>query len=87
MEIILLTRAEDELKYFSKIGDKKTIKKIKELLISIQESPYSGIGKPEPLKHEHSGKWSRRVNREHRIVYKISENEKFIYIYSIKSHY
>jgi toxin YoeB len=87
MEIILLTRAEDELKYFSKIGDKKTIKKIKQLLISIQESPYSGIGKPEPLKHEHSGKWSRRINLEHRLVYKISDDKQVVYIYSIKSHY
>ena len=87
MEIILLTRAENELKYYSKTGDKKTIKKIKELLISIQNTPYLGIGKPEPLKHEHSGKWSRRINLEHRLVYKLSEDETIIYIYSIKSHY
>ena len=87
MEIKLLTRADNELIYFSKTGDKKTIKKIKERLISILKTPYSGIGKPEPLKHEHSGKWSRRINLEHRLVYKLSDDETIIYIYSIKSHY
>jgi len=87
MEIILLTRAENELIYFSKTVDKKTIKKIKVLLISIQKTPYSGIGKPKPLKNKHSGKWSTRINVEHRLVYKLSDDETIIYVYSIKSHY
>ena len=87
MEIILLPRAEKELQYFSRTGEKKTIQKIKTLLISIAETPFSGIGKPEALKYEHVGKWSRRINLEHRLVYKISEDGAIAYIYSVKSHY
>ncbi|MBQ7365961.1 MAG: Txe/YoeB family addiction module toxin [Spirochaetaceae bacterium] len=47
--------------------------------------PFSGIGKPEPLRHELSGYWSRRINHEHRLVYKVSENS--ILIASCKYHY
>jgi toxin YoeB len=47
--------------------------------------PFSGIGKPEALKHKLSGKWSRRINDEHRIIYEVIEND--IFIYSLKGHY
>ncbi|WP_374756110.1 Txe/YoeB family addiction module toxin [Dyadobacter frigoris] len=60
-------------------------KKIKELLLSIQETPFHGIGKPEALKYELSGSWSRRIDHEHRIVYRVTE--KFIKIESLKDHY
>ena len=46
--------------------------KIKELLSSIQQDPFRGIGKPEPLKHQLKGFWSRRITQEHRLIYKIS---------------
>ena len=48
-------------------------------------SPYQGIGKPEPLKHELAGKWSRRIDRKNRFVYAV-END-ILYIYSLKDHY
>lgn len=65
--------------------DKKILKKINELLKDIQRSPFEGMGKPEPLKYDLSGLWSRRIEREHRLVYHANENE--ILIYSCRYHY
>ena len=65
--------------------DRKLFRKINELIKDILRSPFSGIGKPEPLKHELSGYWSRRINGEHRLVYKVAENS--ILIDSCKYHY
>ena len=65
--------------------DKKIFKRIKELIKDITRNSFEGIGKPEPLKHELSAYWSRRINDEHRVVYKISDNT--IYILSCKEHY
>jgi len=65
--------------------DKKTLKKINELIKEIKRSPYEGIGKPEPLKFDMAGKWSRRINGEHRIVYKIENNS--LIIYQCRFHY
>lgn len=65
--------------------DKKIFKRIKELIKDITRNPFEGIGKPEPLKHELSGYWSRRIDDEHRLVYKISDNT--LYILSCKEHY
>lgn len=50
--------------------DKKKLKRINELLKAISRSPYDGIGKPELLKHKYSGYWSRRIDDEHRLIYK-----------------
>ncbi len=61
------------------------LKKINDLIKDIQRNPYEGIGKPEPLKYDLSGYWSRRIDREHRLVYQVDENE--IRIYSCKYHY
>ena len=66
------------------LEDRKFYKKINELIKDIIRSPFSGIGKPEPLKHELSGYWSRR-NEEHRLVYKITDNS--LFIASCKYHY
>ena len=51
--------------------DKRIFKKIKELLNDIKKDAYKGLGKPEPLKHELAGYWSRRITDEHRLIYKI----------------
>ncbi len=58
--------------------DKAMLKRINKLIKEIQRSPFEGIGKPEPLKHGLSGYWSRRINDEHRIVYKVAENNLLI---------
>ena len=65
--------------------DKKILKKINALIKDIQSNPYSGIGKPEPLKYDLAGLWSRRIDHEHRLVYQINENE--LLIYSCRYHY
>jgi toxin YoeB len=65
--------------------DKKMIKKINDLIKDIQRTPYSGMGKPEALKYDLAGLWSRRIDREHRLVYQANENE--ILIYSCRYHY
>lgn len=59
MEVSFAPKALEHLDYWRKTGNKATQKKIEQLIIAIQENPYEGIGKPEPLKHELSGSWSR----------------------------
>lgn len=65
--------------------DKKMVRKINRLIKEIIRHPTEGIGKPEPLKFDLSGYWSRRIDREHRLVYQWDENE--IRIYSCRYHY
>lgn len=65
--------------------DKKIQRKIIELIKDIDRHPFQGLGKPEALKHDLSGYWSRRINQEHRLVYKVTDNE--IVILSCKYHY
>ncbi len=65
--------------------DKKTYRKIIELIKDINRHPFQGLGKPEALKHDFNGYWSRRIDREHRLVYKVTNEE--IIILSCKYHY
>jgi toxin YoeB len=65
--------------------DKKTLKKINNLIKDNQRSPYEGIGKPEPLKFDLAGLWSRRIDLEHRLVYKIEGAD--LLIYACRYHY
>jgi toxin YoeB len=65
--------------------DKKIYRKIIELIKDINRSPFEGLGKPEPLKHELSGFWSRRIDREHRLVYQVTDEA--IVIIACKYHY
>ncbi len=65
--------------------DRKLYIKIIDLIRDIERSPFQGLGKPEPLKHELSGYWSRRINDEHRLVYKVTDEE--VTIVACKNHY
>ena len=65
--------------------DKSVHKRIIELLRDIRRDPFTGIGKPEALKHELSGHWSRRINQEHRLIYRVFEKE--IVVVSCRDHY
>ena len=85
MEIDYLDKALDDIEFWKKTGDKVIQKRISKLLESISKTPYSGIGKPEPLKHQLSGYWSRRITEEHRIVYTVSADR--IKIISLRFHY
>jgi toxin YoeB len=85
MEIIYQPKALDDLKYWKKPDQKQIQEKITNLLQSIIETPFEGIGKPEALKHEWSGMWSRRINNEPRLIYEVKDGE--IHVYSLKDHY
>lgn len=85
MEIVLTKEAEKDLKYWKETNNKAIQKRITKLLESIIVTPFSGIGKPEVLKHNLSGCYSRRINIEHRLVYRI-ENDKIVVI-SIRFQY
>ena len=89
MEVIFAPKALEDLKYWKKSGNKIIQKKIQELLLAIQENPFEGIGKPEQLRHNLSGLWSRRINQEHRLVYEINERNEIIIldVLSLKGHY
>ncbi|MDO4224010.1 MAG: Txe/YoeB family addiction module toxin [Acinetobacter sp.] len=65
--------------------DKQCVKKINELIKVILRTPFEGIGKPEPLKHQLTGAWSRRINQEHRLVYEVTETQ--IIILQCRYHY
>ncbi len=70
--------------YWQKI-DKKVTKKIISLIKDIQRTPFEGLGKPEQLKYDLAGLWSRRIDQEHRLVYEVLENE--LKIYACRFHY
>ena len=72
---------------FWKTTNPRIADRIKLLLRDICEHPFTGIGKPEPLKGNLKGIWSRRINSEHRILYEVSENDIIIHILSMKYHY
>ena len=67
------------------VDDRLILKKINELIKDIERHPYEGIGKPEPLRFDLAGFWSRRIDREHRLVYRVIDQE--ILIYSCRYHY
>lgn len=65
--------------------DKKLFNRLVRLIKEIQRQPFEGIGKPEPLKYDYGGYWSRRINQEHRLVYKVTDTQ--IIVASCKYHY
>ncbi|MGD9661091.1 MAG: Txe/YoeB family addiction module toxin [Porticoccaceae bacterium] len=84
MKLVFAENAWEDYLYWQRT-DKKLLKRINSLIKDIQREPFEGIGKPEPLKHALSGYWSRRINDEHRIVYKIDNNS--ILIAQLRYHY
>lgn len=82
--IVWTETAWDEYLYWQK-NDRKILKRINELIKDIHRSPFEGIGKPEALKFSLAGKWSRRIDHEHRLVYQIDNSH--IVILQCKYHY
>jgi toxin YoeB len=78
-------QATEDITYHKKAGNKALLKKMLVLLEEISEHPFTGTGKPEALKHDLAGKWSRRINQEHRLIYEVKDNE--IIVVSLKGHY
>ena len=89
MAIVFTTKVRKDLDFWIKSGNKNILNKITDLIEDIQLHPFEGIGKPEQLKYQLSGKWSRRINQEHRIIYKVTEENtiEILDILSLKGHY
>ncbi len=84
MKIIFSDNAWKDYLYWQQT-DKKILNRVNELILDIQRNKYKGIGKPEPLKHSLTGYWSRRINNEHRLVYKLEKDS--IMIAQLRYHY
>jgi toxin YoeB len=78
-------QAQKDIEFHKKSGNQALMKKIFSLLNELAETPSTGLGKPEQLKHELSGLWSRRINQKHRLIYEILDN--CVLIHSLKGHY
>jgi len=85
MEIAFTAEAKIDLAYWKKTNNVKAQQRIADLLRSIQQDPFRGIGKPEALKHNLSGQWSRRIDKENRLIYEVAANK--ILVHSLKGHY
>jgi toxin YoeB len=84
MEIVWQKNAWEDYLYWQK-NDKNKLKRINELIKDCQRNKFEGIGKPEPLKENLAGLWSRRIDNEHRFVYKIEENR--LHVIQCRYHY
>ncbi len=84
MKYIFVDESWEDYLYWQK-PNKKNLKRINDLLKEISRNPFSGIGKPEPLKHRYKGFWSRRIDGEHRLIYRVKDNE--IHIAKCRFHY
>ena len=84
MKIVFVDESWEDYLYWQKT-DKSKLKKINELIKDIARNPFDGLGKPEALKHRYAGFWSRRIDHEHRLIYRVVENE--IQIAKCRFHY
>ncbi len=79
-------QAQNDIDFHKKSGNKVVLKKLLTLLEELTEHPFTGTGKPEALKHNLAGLWSRRINHEHRLVYEVVGNT-IVIIIAAKGHY
>jgi toxin YoeB len=84
VKLIFAERAWEDYLYWQK-SDRTVLERINALIREIQREPFSGIGKPEPLKHAFAGYWSRRITDEHRIIYKVRDDS--LLIAQLRYHY
>lgn len=78
-------QAKDDIREHKISGNKSALNKITLLLEELTQHPFTGIGKPEPLKHNLAGYWSRRIDKEHRLIYELKDNT--VFVLSAKGHY
>ena len=84
VEVYWARRARDDRDYWRR-RDRRIAKKIENLIKDIHRDPFTGLGKPEPLRHELAGYWSRRITDEHRLVYRVEGG--VLYIAACRFHY
>ena len=80
-------RVDLEIAKHIKSGNQASIKRIAKILIELSETPFVGIGKPEPLKHQLSGFWSREINKKDRLIYRVDEDIVTVFVVSAMGHY
>lgn len=85
--VIIKPSAKKDLKKLKDSRVKATEKKVIKMLEELTEHPYSGIGKPEALKHQLKGYWSRRINKKDRLIYRVEEDTSTVYVLSAIGHY
>lgn len=84
MRIVFTEHSWNDYLYWQK-NDRRMLRRVNELIRDTMRSPFDGVGKPEPLKHQLQGCWSRRINEEHRLVYEVSGDQ--LRIISCRYHY
>ena len=89
MEVIYSEKALKDRDFWKKSGNKAVMNKITSIIEDIKSHPFEGIGKPEALKYNLSGIWSRRIDKEHRLIYRIKDENtlQILNILSLKGHY
>lgn len=85
--LIITEDAKIDIASFSCTGDKAGAKKVNVLLDELREHPYTGTGKPEPLRGNWSGYWSRRINKKDRLIYTVEEDRVIVTVVQAKEHY
>jgi len=84
MKLVFSEHAWEDYLYWQRT-DRRTLKRINQLIQAIQREPYDGVGKPEPLRHALSGYWSRRIDQEHRLIYRVVDDA--VWIVQARYHY
>ncbi|MFP4664315.1 MAG: Txe/YoeB family addiction module toxin [Bacteroidales bacterium] len=84
MKYVFVDESWEDYLYWQK-SNKKYVKRINAMLKEISRTPFTGLGKPEPLKHKYKGFWSRRIDKEHRLIYAVKDDE--ILIAKCRFHY
>lgn len=77
MRIIFVDESWEDYQYWAET-DKRMLGRINQLIKEISRNPFKGLGKPEPLRHQYKGYWSRRIDNEHRLIYKVEGNDQMI---------
>ena len=86
-KVIPTKQALNDIELFKQAGDKKSLKKIYSLIEELYEHPYTGTGKPEPLRGNWAGYWSRRINKKDRLSYTVEEDRVIVTVVQAKEHY
>lgn len=85
--IVITDIAKKDFEKHKKVGNASLLKKVDKIISELKEHPFIGVGKPEPLKHNLQGLWSRRINNKDRIIYKVVDDVVTIYVLSAIGHY
>lgn len=85
-KIAFTPQASSDFEYWKRTNQ-KTVEKIKKMLVEMQEHPFTGTGKPEALKYQFAGAWSRRINHKDRLVYQVNGDVVTVFVLSMRFHY